>query len=108
MARPSGLRVCAPLNETVLEEAARLVNGDRGTDYGPPIDNHGCTADLFTAYLHRKYGAANVPMGIDAVDVCWFNILQKCSRDAHTPGRDNLVDVAGYAENIQRVRDARS
>lgn len=28
-----------------------------------------------------------------------LNILQKISRDQHAPKLDNLVDIAGYAEN---------
>lgn len=91
--------------DTVLEEAARLVYGKRGANYGHPLDNHGATATMFTAYLDRKYKIAVV---LDAEDVCWFNILQKCSRDANEPGHDNLVDTAGYAANIQIVRDARN
>lgn len=93
----------------VLEEARRLVDGARNNAYGHPLDNHTTTAELFSAYLSRKYGPMPVfELGLDAEDVCWFNILQKCSRDAHAPGRDNLVDVAGYAENVQIVRDERS
>jgi hypothetical protein len=92
--------------ETICEEAVRLVAGARGSDYGHPLDNHSTTAELFNAYLHRKYGTFVYGL-LDADDVCWFNILQKCSRDANAPKRDNLVDVAGYAENIQIVRDER-
>lgn len=95
-------------SESVLEEAQRLVHGDRGEDYGHPLDNHTTTANLLEAYLWRKYGLDALPMGLDAEDVCWFNILQKCSRDANAPKRDSLVDVAGYAENIQIVRDERA
>jgi hypothetical protein len=90
--------------ESVLEEAQRLVNGARGSDYGHPLDNHTATAELFAIYCERKYGMRIL---FDADDVCWFNILQKCSRDANAPKRDNLVDVSGYAENIQIVRDER-
>lgn len=95
------------MTETILDEAARLVHGDRGTDYGPPSDNHGATGELVTAYLRRKYAGLIYPgFAFDAEDVCWFNILQKCSRDANAPGRDNLVDVAGYAANLEIIRSA--
>lgn len=96
--------------ESVLEEAARLVAGKRGSDYGKPIDNHTTTANLFLFYVWRKYDP-DTRLGdieFDAEDVCWFNILQKCSRDANAPTRDNAVDVAGYAENLQMVRDERA
>lgn len=32
-----------------------------------------------------------------------LNILQKISRDANAPHGDNLVDIAGFAENAHRV-----
>lgn len=94
------------MTQSVLDEARRLVHGARSADYGHPLDNHVTTAELFSAYLDRKYGSSACE--IDADDVCWFNVLQKCSRDADTPKRDNLVDVAGYAENLQIVRDERA
>lgn len=93
-----------PRTESILEEAGRLVDGHRGEHYGEPLDNHGATAEMFAVYLERKYG---IRLPLDAEDTCWFNILQKASRDAEKPNRDNLVDVAGYAENIQRIRDER-
>ena len=88
---------------SVLDEAARLVHGDRQEAYGHPADNHACTAAMWNAYLERR-GAfdENFP-GLTARDVCWLNILQKASRDAHEPKRDNLVDTAGWAANADMV-----
>jgi hypothetical protein len=86
---------------TVLDEAAELVNGSRAEAYGPPGANHDATAAMFAIYLERRYG---VTMAFDAQDVCWFNVIQKIARDAHEPRRDNLVDVAGYVENLSRIR----
>ena len=86
----------------VLEEATKVVLGARRDDYGHPIDNHGCTAALVEAYLKRRYGSAS----FDAQDVCVFNVLQKVSRLANTPHhRDSLVDIAGYAQNIEMLDD---
>jgi hypothetical protein len=81
----------------VLDQAQRIVNGDRQDFYGHPTDNHGCTAQMWTAYIQRKYG---VSFEFTVRDVCWLNGLQKISRDAHQEKRDNLVDVAGYVLNI--------
>ena len=81
-------------DRSILKEAAEIVYGPRREDYGTPSANHGRTAALWAAYL-------GVP--ITARQVCAVNILQKLSRDAHAPKRDNLVDVAGYAENADIV-----
>ena len=70
------------------------MSGDRNRDYGHPDDNHGCTAELWNAWLLRRAS----PFG--AVDVCVFNILQKLSRLAETPDHlDSWRDIAGYAQN---------
>ena len=81
---------------SVLDEAKAAVEGPRNDDYGAPFVNHGTTAKLVEAYLTRRYGNAH----FDAQDVCEFNILQKVSRLANSPGHhDSLVDIAGYASN---------
>jgi hypothetical protein len=86
---------------TILDEAARVTSTDRNDAYGAPDINHGCTAELISAYLSRKYGR-RVPF--DADDVCVANLCQKISRLAHTPRhRDSLVDIAGYARNIEMM-----
>lgn len=90
------------MTETVLEEAARIVDGDRNAAYGDPTGNHGCTADMWTAYLLRR-GLLAAGAVLDARDVCLLNVLQKASRDAHWRQRDNLVDVCGYARNAEIV-----
>lgn len=86
--------------QSVLSEAARLVDGDRQTAYGHPRDNHRCTAELWNAYIKRRY---HVIVQLDAYDVCMLNILQKMSRLAHTRQRDGLVDIAGFARNAEMV-----
>lgn len=79
-------------SETVLQEASRITSSDRNKTYGPPRDNHTRTAELWSAYL-------GVP--ITYRQVCWMNVLQKASRDANAPGRDNLVDGCGFLRNIE-------
>lgn len=89
------------LDLSVLKEAFRVVHKDRQADYGTPSNNHGTTATMMQAFLSRKYGR---PIPFDAEDVCFFHILEKCSRDANKPKRDNIVDIPGYAENINMIR----
>lgn len=103
-----------PINlasQSILEEAHAICNGVRNKHYGEPIDNHSLTSDLYTAYLDGRLVAGR-PM-VDAEAVCVLNILQKISRSVYLGGftRDGLVDIAGYAYNIEKVyaaRDARA
>jgi nucleoside 2-deoxyribosyltransferase len=87
-------RTGQPWSETVFEEAERIVNGARRWNYGTPLLNHSRTAAMWSAYL-------GIP--VNARDVCILNILQKCSRDRNAPIRDNEVDIAGYARNMELV-----
>lgn len=80
--------------QSVLAEAGAAVNGPRQGDYGHPAHNHARTAAMWSAYL-------GVP--ITPRQVCILNVLQKCARDANRPIRDNLVDIAGWAENGEMV-----
>lgn len=81
-------------DNNVLLDADAIVSGARQDSYGSPRENHGRTASLWSSYL-------GIP--VSARDVCMLNILQKVSRDAHRPGRDNLLDIAGYARNAELV-----
>lgn len=78
------------MNPSILSEAEAIVGGARRADYGTPLANHSRTAALWSVYL----GITVTPR-----QVCMMNVLQKVSRDANAPKRDNLVDIAGYAEN---------
>ena len=87
--------------ETILDEAARITSGTRNKEYGEPKDNHKCTANLWNTYLTRKYAIYDIE--ISERDVCILNILQKISRDANMEKRDNLVDICGWARNIEML-----
>lgn len=91
-------------DEPILEEAARITSGDRNKFYGHPLDNHGLTAELWALWLERKYGCR---LPLTAEDVCWLNSLQKHSREANAPKRDNMVDVCGYMRNLEMIGEER-
>lgn len=84
--------------ETILEEAERIVSGDRGPQYGHPAANFVHTARLWSAYLGIEITAEQVPA---------MMILLKMSREKNRPKRDNLVDVAGYTKTWAMVNEAR-
>lgn len=83
---------CAP-NDSILTEAAHLVNGDRAASYGDPAVLYAMVAQIMTTL--------GVPM--TAVDAIVFNKVQKMCRQRIKPKRDNLVDDAGYTELQARV-----
>lgn len=85
----------APRAETALEEAGRLVYGDRGTAYGHPIDDY--------ERVGRMWGAMLGIPDIDPRIACAMMVAVKLSREVHKPKRDNRVDVAGYAECVDMI-----
>lgn len=81
--------------ESVLEEAQRLIHGQRNKDYGHPRENIGHTAAMWSAYL----GVEVTPL-----DVCHMMQQLKQSR-MKTTGyhRDSNVDIGGYAGVAERI-----
>jgi hypothetical protein len=80
----------------ILHDADVAVSGNRRNDYGTPTENHSRTAKLWSVWLKRD---------ITPEDVCMLNILQKVSRGMNKITRDTLVDIAGYARNIELVQN---
>jgi hypothetical protein len=80
---------------TILEEAGRLVHGERGADYGHPAIDYSCTADMWRALIKRRY---NVDAPITPDFACLMMVAVKLSREAGKQKTDNLVDAAGYLE----------
>jgi hypothetical protein len=88
---------------TILDKAADVTKNARQSAYGHPLDNHGCTADMWAAYVAKRFG---VDLQLTALDVCYMMILLKVSRLAHDPTHeDNWVDIAGYARNAEVIYD---
>lgn len=82
---------------SVIEEAAALVHGARQEAYGHPYDDFSRTGRLWGAIL----GIPDVPPHL--VALCMAAV--KISREVNAPKRDNLVDLAGYAEALALVRE---
>ena len=87
--------------ETILEEAQRLVHGDRQAAYGHPADDYQCTGEMWEALLRRLPGVVLPPGTISPRVACVMMAVLKASREVHRPKRDNLVDLAGYAACAQ-------
>lgn len=88
------------MTETILQEAQRLVHGDRGASYGHPIDDYTRTGRMWGAIL-------GIP-DIDPRICCLMMAVMKVSREVNKHKRDNLVDLAGYAECGAMVADRQS
>ena len=88
------------MTETNLQEAQRLVYGDRGDDYGPPAEDYGRTVDIFRAIT----GVELTPwQGI------MFMVAVKLSRMTPSPTkRDHYVDAAGYIDCAWQAIEAES
>lgn len=76
---------------SILEEARRVVHEDRAIQYGRPENNFARIAAVWEIILDTKITLRQVGLMLAAM---------KIVRDAHKPKRDNLVDLAGYAEAI--------
>ena len=89
--------------ESVLEEAQRLIFGDRRQDYGHPLDDYTRTAGMvnaaFADILVRPFAPEEIMM---------IMIMVKLSRFRVVPKRDSLVDGAGYFGCIDEARQERA
>lgn len=90
---PAWLSDDSVVRESWIDEAIRIVSGNRNHDYGDPEDNIGRTAKAWSAYLDRE---------ITTRDVCWMMVMLKALRDANRPKRDNPVDAHGYLLCMER------
>jgi hypothetical protein len=75
--------------QSLAEEAAAIVAGDRAADYGDANDSFARIAKLWSAYTGSH---------ISPWDVAQMMILLKVSRAKTSTKRDTLVDIIGYAE----------
>lgn len=89
------------MKTNVLKEADKLVNGVRDEQYGLPHENWGDTAEMMTAYLHST-GKLPRDQALDAHDGAMLMVCTKLAREGNKRQRDNLVDIAGYANVAER------
>lgn len=108
---PSEARLLGLKTESVLEEAQRLVHGNRQADYGHPIVDYKATGRIWGALIERwlvSLGFPLPPEGFPDVDprICTLMMAGvKLSREAGKHKRDNNVDTAGYAECTEMIAE---
>lgn len=71
----------------VLEEASSLINGQRESDYGEPIESFSAIAEMWSAYTGHSIAAS---------DVCHMMALLKIARLRNGAHRDSSNDACGY------------
>lgn len=83
-----------PWNETITQEAYRLVYGDRQKTYNNPLEDFSRTAGIINAMLRHKLSEELGPR-----DIALIMMAVKLSRLTNKPDhRDSCVDIGGYAE----------
>lgn len=91
-------KAATPVRAQVLDEAKRLICGDRNNQYGPPGKDFNRTANVLTSL---GYGKEEVGGGFGVIedhDVAVIMIALKLSRIMWTPGKlDSWTDAAGYS-----------
>lgn len=90
------------MTESILQEAERIINGDRAEQYGDPNVMFERIAEFWTSYLY-PFTEALTP-----VDVANMMVLLKISRskaavDRGEYHRDDHVDIAGYAGLTEKL-----
>lgn len=92
------------MTESILQEAERIINGDRAEQYGDPKVMFERIAEFWTSYLY-PFTEALTP-----VDVANMMVLLKISRskaavDRGEYHRDDHVDISGYAGLTEKLAD---
>lgn len=83
-------------DESILEEAQRLVYGNRQSAYGHPLDDYTKVAALWSVIINAEVTAKQAALCMVAI---------KISRELHMHKRDNLVDGAGYFAVAARIEE---
>lgn len=84
--------------EPILDEAKRLVYGPREAAYDHPRADFTRTVGMLNALFSHKLREPFAPADFGLLMICC-----KLSREVHRHKRDNLTDIAGYAETVGRV-----
>tara|TARA_Y100001951_G_scaffold99054_1_gene100574 strand:- start:780 stop:1130 length:351 start_codon:yes stop_codon:yes gene_type:complete len=74
--------------QELLDEAKKLISGNRQKDYGEKLANHQNIADFWSIFLKKK---------ITPHDVAICMALVKVARLMHQHKKDSYIDMAAYA-----------
>lgn len=89
-----------PESETILEEAQRLIYGDRHDSYGPAGESFARTGRIMGILLHLE-------RDLTASEVAMFFIVHKLNRESYHAKHDNRVDICGYTALMDDIEEGR-
>lgn len=90
--------------ESMVDEARRLVSGDRQSAYGHPFHDFSRTATMWTGLLSEKLQPGK---RIEPEEIGMAMVLLKLSRQMNKKKRDNIVDAHGYLITVDMVQKYR-
>ena len=80
--------------ESVLQEAERIINGERRESYGGALESFDRIAKLWEPLL-------GVSVSAETVALCMIQL--KVARYLNGQQRDSIVDIAGYAGCLEKI-----
>lgn len=89
---------------SILEEAMKVTGQERPKDYVNPFDDFTCTGRIWAAMIKVRFG---VELDLTPEFVGLMMAAMKVSREAGREKHDNLVDIAGYAECVGKIKEER-
>ena len=83
-------------NTSILSEAEEIVNGSRHSDYGDARESFSRVATIASVMTGKELAPE---------DCCAVLMAVKLVRESFAHKRDNLVDLCGYAELLNRLKE---
>ena len=77
----------------ILEEVAKILEGDRRDSYGEAVSSFTRIADYWNDYIYHKYKDA---VTLTPYDIAMMMALFKIAREENNHKHDNIVDAIGY------------
>ena len=81
--------------QSILDEAEEIVNGSRQSDYGDANESFSRIATIASVMTGKD---------LSPEDCCAVMMAVKLVRESFNHKRDNLVDLCGYAELLNRLK----
>lgn len=82
--------------KSILSEAEEIVNGSRQSDYGDAKESFSRVATIASVMTGKELAPE---------DCCAVLMAVKLVRESFKHKRDNLVDLCGYAELLNQLKE---